>query len=55
MEEIQRIFYPNWDKESKFRFIPCYLRDDNGNEIEITDFGKNKILEIHTIEQMEEL
>ena len=53
MEEIQRIFYPNWDKESKFRFIPCYLRDDNGNEIEITDFGKNKILEIHTIEQME--
>lgn len=53
IEEIQRIFYPNWDKESKFRFIPCYLRDDNGNEIEITDFGKNKILEIHTIEQME--
>lgn len=53
MEEIQRFFYPNWDKESKFRFIPCYLRDDNENEIEITDFGKNKILEIHTIEQME--
>lgn len=53
LQDIQKLFFPNWDNKSKFRFIPDYSRDDNGNEKEITDFGKNKILQIHTIEQME--
>ncbi|MCR5496016.1 MAG: DUF262 domain-containing protein [Treponema sp.] len=53
LQDIQKLFFPNWDNKSKFRFIPDYSRDDNGNEIEITDFGKNKILSIQTIDQME--
>lgn len=53
LQTIQQIFYPNWDKESKFRFIPDYSKDENGNDEEFVDFGKNKILKIQTINQME--
>lgn len=44
----QNIFYPHWNKNSKFRFIPTY----DGNE-EIEDYGKRKIRKILTIDQME--
>lgn len=53
LQTIQQLFYPNWDKESKFRFIPDYSKDEEGNETEIIDFGKNKILKIQLINQME--
>lgn len=53
LPELQKIFFPLWDEKSKFRFIPEYKKDDNGNESEIEDFGKKKIREVMQIDQME--
>lgn len=52
-ENIQRKFYPVWDSESEFEFIPTYSKNEKSEDVETEDFGKNKILAIQKIDQME--
>lgn len=48
------LFWPSWDTESDFYFIPKYsLNNKTGEEIDLYDYENNKIKEISIIEQME--